>query len=130
MMRRGIANLAILILPLGILLVGCSLNGARNYTPSTIPARATQLYPFEVSWNSAKRGVNPDDVEAFVMIDQVLYPMSKVPVAKDRWEAKVPLPEGRMIVPYKFKFDYTFPGIRRNHTNSLWTPEYRLVIPH
>lgn len=128
-MKRFVRALSkVLILPLWVLLVGCSLSGSKNYTPSTLPAAATQLYPFEVAWNSSRRGVDPDDVRAFVMLDGALYPMSKVPVARDRWEAKVPIPEGRMYVPYKFKFEYEYPGLTKSLTNSVWSPEYRLVI--
>jgi hypothetical protein len=112
-----------------LLLGGCTASSSKNLTPRTIPLTPTRTYPFEIEWDSVRRGVRPEDVRAFVMVDQQLYPMTPVPVARNRWEAQIPVAEGRTYVPYKYKFEYRYPGVTTRHSTSVWSPEYRLVIP-
>jgi hypothetical protein len=111
-----------------VLLAGCVSSDVSNLTPRTLPASVSRSYPFEVTWDSKRRGVSSDDVKAYVMVDQVLYPMNRVPNTENRWEARVPLPEGKTYVPYKFKFDYTYPGVTSRFLQSEWSGEYRLVV--
>lgn len=94
-----------------------------------MPAAPTRIYNFEASWDSMRRGTNPDDVKAWVDMDGRLYPMTKVPVARNRWEAAIPVSEGRTYVPYKYRFDFKYPGVTSKSVESVWSPEYRLVIP-
>jgi hypothetical protein len=110
-------------------LAGCVPTSVSNLTPRTVPANPTRTYPFEVTWNTARRGVKTDAVSAWVVIDGVLYPMTRVPVAANRWEALVPVPAGRTYVPYKYRFDYSIPGVVSKTPTSEWSQEYRLVVP-
>lgn len=111
------------------LLVGCSTD-VTNLTPRAVPPQPDSIYPFEVQWESPRRGSTSAKVNAYVMVDAKLYPMSRVPRTVDRWEAAVPLPLGKAYVPYKYKFDFWYPGLGRTIlTNSDWSPEYRLVVP-
>lgn len=119
----------LLLAPLVVLLAGCSSTHTSNFTPRSIPLTPTRTYPFEAEWDSIRRGVDPSKVQAWVMVDNQLYPMNRVPVAPKRWEAQVPVVEGRTYVPYKFRFDYEYPGLGKKLTNSIWSAEYRLVIP-
>lgn len=113
---------------LGVLLLAGCASEVSNLTPRTFPVSTARTYPLEVTWDSSRRGVRNEDVKAWVMVDQVLYPMTRVPNTVNRWEARVPVPEGKTYVPYKFKFDYTYPNIRTRSQQSEWSPEYRLVI--
>jgi hypothetical protein len=72
--------------------------------------------------------VKNDDVKAWVMVDQALYPMTRVPNTVNRWEARIPVPEGKTDVPYKFKFEYYIPGITTKTLQSEWSTEYRLGV--
>ncbi len=111
------------------LLSGCSTD-VTNLTPRAVPPQPDSIYPFEVEWESPRRGSTSAKVSAYVMVDAKLYPMSRVPRTADRWEAAVPLPPGKAYVPYKYKFDFWYPGLGRAVvTNSDWSPEYRLVVP-
>lgn len=112
-----------------LLLAGCAPTSVSNLTPRTVPVTATRTYPFEVTWDTSRRGVKAEAVKAYVVIDGTLYPMTKVPVVFNRWEALVPIPEGRTYVPYKYRFDYVIPGVASRMPTSEWSPEYRLVVP-
>lgn len=112
-----------------VTLVGCAPTSVSNLTPRTVPPNPSRTYPFETSWDSSWRGLKYEDVKAWVVIDGTLYPMTRVPVAVNRWEALVPIPEGRTYVPYKYRFDYSIPGVTGRKPMSEWSPEYRLVVP-
>jgi len=110
-------------------IAGCATTSVSNLTPRTLPMTADRTYPFELTWDTALRGVKPDDVKAWVVIDGILYPMTRVPVAVNRWEARVPIAPGRTYVPYKYRVDYIAPNVVSKRVNSEWSPEYRLVVP-
>ena len=112
-----------------LLIAGCATTEVSNLTPRTLPATPARTYPFEVTWDSSRRGVKTDDVHAWVMVDQTLYPMTRVASTVNRWAAEVPIPDGKSYVPYKYKFEYTYPGIDSHVVKSEWSSEYRLVIP-
>lgn len=129
--KRSQVFCAVLGLGLGLLglTTGCSTE-VTNLTPRAVPPQPDSIYPFEVQWESPRRGSTSAKANAYVMVDAKLYPMSRVPRTVDRWEAAVPLPPGKAYVPYKFKFDFWYPGLGRTVlTNSDWSPEYRLVVP-
>lgn len=108
---------------------GCQ-SDVTNLTPRAVPPQSDSIYPFEVQWESPRRGSTAAKVDAYVMVDAKLYPMSRVPRTGDRWEAAVPLPPGQTYVPYKYKFDYWYPGFGpKVLTNSEWSAEYRVVVP-
>lgn len=108
---------------------GCAPSSVSNLTPRTLPVTSTRTYPFEVNWDTRLRGVKSEDVKAWVVIDGALYPMTRVPVAENRWEALVPIAEGRTYVPYKYRFDYFVAGPTGKSKTSEWSQEYRLVVP-
>ncbi|MEI6341191.1 MAG: hypothetical protein WCR07_04485 [Verrucomicrobiota bacterium] len=112
-----------------LLLAGCSTTSVSNFTPRTVPSNPSRMYSFEASWDSMRRGVKPEDVQAWVDMDGQLYPMTRVPVARNRWEAAIPISDGRSYVAYKYRFDFKYPGVTTRHVESVWSPEYRLVIP-
>lgn len=112
-----------------LVLAGCSTTSVSNFTPRTVPATPTRIYTFEASWDSMRRGVKAEDVKAWVDMDGELYPMTRVPVARNRWEAAIPVSEGRTYVAYKYRFDFKYPGITSRNVESVWSPEYRLVLP-
>ncbi|MFM7102584.1 MAG: hypothetical protein ACKO3N_15600, partial [Verrucomicrobiota bacterium] len=85
----------LLLAPWVFLLAGCSSTHTSNFTPRSIPLTPARTYPFEAEWDSIRRGVDPAKVKAWVVVDNQLYPMNRVPVAPRRWEAQVPIVEGR-----------------------------------
>jgi hypothetical protein len=122
------ARNVILLAAAAATLAGCAPSQTANYTPGSIPVASARTYPFEVEWKSSRRGVDPEQVRVFVMIDDRLHPMSRVASVANRWEARIPVADGREVVPYRFKFEYPYPGLGTVHHNSEWSPEYRLVV--
>jgi hypothetical protein len=106
---------------------GCSTTSVTNLTPGTLPRNPDGLYPFEASWDSTRRGVGTN-VHAYVVIETNLYPMMHVPLTRDRWEAQVPIKGDASYVPYRFKFDFGYPGVGVQLLNSDLSPSYRLTI--
>jgi hypothetical protein len=107
---------------------GCTGSRNTNLTPRDLPAAPDSSYLFETSFDSHRRGVDPASVKAWVMLDLALYPMQRVPNTDSRFEALVPLPLGRNNIPYRYKFEFAYPGTLNRQFNSTWSQEYRLVL--
>ena len=116
------------VLALAAVVSGCAPNYV-NLTPGTVPRTPDNLYPFEVEWNSPRRGANNAAVQASVMVGTNFFPMTRVGRTSDRWEARVPLPTDRAFIPYRFKFDYDYPALKAREPASDRSPEYGLRIP-
>ncbi len=115
-------------LPLTLFLAGCAPSYV-NLTPRSAPRTATEVYPFEVEWKTMRTGANNANVKAYVVIDDRLYPMTRVANTENRFEGSAPVAGDRFNVPYKFKLDYHYPGLPERIASSDWSPEYRLVLP-
>lgn len=122
---RTAASLAVTTL----MTVGC-VSHITNLTPSVVPHEESGLYHFEVEWtsNQRTRELRQDLIQAHVVLDERLYPMERVPLMTNRWEAEVPVPAAKNPVHYYFKWNYATAGFGRNHPNSLRSPPYRLEI--
>ena len=120
-------NVRLLSLALGAiaLLAGCAPNYT-NLTPRNAVHTSTDVYRFEVQWDSSRRGANGPDVKGYVAIGPNLYPMQRVTGTPDRWEADVPVPRGDPLVPYRYKFDYTYPTLTQRVSQSDYSPPYFL----
>jgi hypothetical protein len=110
-------------------IAGCTGSKNVNLTPRRLPATASSTYLFETTFDTRRRGADPESVIAWVDVDATLYPMNRVPNTVNRFEAMVPLPPGKTYVPYKYKFEFAYPGVRDRQRNSTWSPEYRLIVP-
>ena len=119
---------SVAILSVGLLAAGCAPTSV-NLTPNHPPAASNGLYPFEVQWESPRRGVKTADLKAYVVIGTNLFPMTRVANTPNRWEAVVPLPPDRTYIPYHYKFDYSYPEIRNSTVSSDFSDEYHLIVP-
>lgn len=111
------------------MLAGCAMTESTNLTPRRVARDPGNNYRFETSWHSIRRGVSTN-VQAYVLIDATLYPMKPVPFTRERFEAYVPLPPGKVYIPYRYRFDFEY----RNTTpivqhDSDLSPSYRLIVP-
>ena len=108
---------------------GCS-SQITNLTPSALPREQSSLYHFETEWTSNQRSRNlaSEQIKAFVVVDDKFHPMERVARMTNRWEAEVPLPAGKSVVYYRFKWDYGTAGFGKTHPNSIRSQEYRLEI--
>lgn len=113
---------------LSVVVAGCAPNYV-NLTPRTVPPTPVNVYPFEVQWNSPRRGANNANVTASVVIGTNFFSMTRVPNTTDRWEARAPLPAGQSVVTYYYKFDYDYPGLPKRIEASDRSMEYTITLP-
>ena len=118
---------AVLTLAALVVLTGCT-PVYTNLTPRTAVQKAQDVYHFEVQWDTSQRGANTADVKAYVVIGENLYPMQRVGGTKERWEADVPITGEKTIVPYRYKFDYTFPTVMQRLPESSYSAPYFLDL--
>jgi len=116
-----------LTLGLALLGSGCAPSYT-NLTPRSAPLAGPDLHHFEVQWDTSRRGANGPDVKAYVVVGESLYPLQRIPGTPDRWEGDAPIPKDKTIIPYRFKFDYTFPTITQRLPQSDYSPPYFLEL--
>ncbi len=109
------------------LISGCAPSYT-NLTPRNAASSGPDIHHFEVQWDTSRRGANGPDVKAFVVIGETMYPMNRIPGTSDRWETDAPIPKDRPIVPYRYKFDYTFPTLTQRLPQSDISPPYFLEL--
>ncbi len=112
-----------------VLAAGCT-SRMSNLTPTASPRETSGLYHFETEWTSTQRTRNlrQSDIRAFVVIDETVHPMERIPDMTNRWEADVPLPVGKNPVFYHFKWEYVTAGFGANLPNSTRSEVYRLEV--
>jgi hypothetical protein len=125
-MKSPLAVASALLLTL--LGMGCTGSMNTNLTPRSLPAAPDSHYLFETSFETRRRAVDPASVKAWVLLDLTLYPMQRVPNTENRFEALVPLPPGRNNVPYRYKFEFAYPGTLSKLVNSTSSQEYSLIL--
>jgi hypothetical protein len=127
--RMKFVQTAVCVALVAIAGAGCAGSRNTNLTPRSLPVATDSSYLFETTFTSDRRGVYPESVKAWVMIDLQLYPMQRVPNTENRFEALIPLPRDRNVVRYNYKFEYAYAGTAVRLYDSKLSPEYTLVIP-
>lgn len=126
--HAGRVKKLLLVAATAAFVAGCAPNYV-NLTPGRVSPTADKVYPFEVQWDSPRRGANNASVQAYVVIGTNFFPMTRIPNTANRWEARVPLPPEMTVVPYRFKFDYDYPGLPKRELASDRSPEYKIGVP-
>jgi hypothetical protein len=115
----------VLLAALGL---GCAGSRNTNLTPRSPAPSTDATYLFETTFRTHRRGVQPEHVKAWVVVGLNLYPMQAVPNTENRFEALLPLPTDRSVLRYRYKFEFTYPGVLDNKINSTMSPEYELQL--
>ena len=121
------ASTAVWVL-LAVLGLGCASSQNTNLTPRSAAPTPEATYLFETTFRTHRRGVQPEKVKAWVVMGLNLYPMQPVPNTENRFEALLPLPTDRPVLRYRYKFEFTYPGVLDNKANSTMSPEYELQV--
>jgi hypothetical protein len=116
---------ALLLLP--ALLAGCTTS-ITNLAPSRCPRDPSGYYRVEAAWYSRREVIRPDSFKPLVVVGFETYPMRRVPVVTDRWEAYIPVPAGKDTVLYHYKFDFLDDAFGKPRPNSLMSRDYQLKI--
>lgn len=112
----------------GICLSGCTYTRFTNLTPSNLPRDPSGNYPVEMAWESNDRTIIDESVRAYVVVNNKFYPMNKVQIVEDRWEAMIPVPSGTTYVDYHYKVDFDYRSLPRPQSNSDLSIPYMLLI--
>jgi uncharacterized protein YceK len=115
------------LLMLSVLLTGCT--SITNLTPSRYPRDASGYYRVEAEWYSNREAVREDSFKPLVIVDGTqTFPMEKVPLVEDRWQAFIPVAADKDMVLYRYKFDFLDNAIGGPKPNSMLSRDYELRI--
>jgi hypothetical protein len=115
------------VMLLGVLLAGCT-STITNLTPSKQPRNTAGLYPVEVAWDTREQVVRPESLTPYVVVDFESYKMQPTLGMKNRWEAQIPVPADRTVVPYHFRVDYEYNSYGKPKPGSKLSQGYKLEI--
>jgi len=123
MMKRF---LPVLLAPL--LLAGCATT-LTNLTPLRQVRNDNNLYPVEVAFTSRQQSLRWETIQPSVNIGKEFYPMRPTLLMTNRWEALLPVPAGKNVVQYRYKFDFKYNAMGKPPQNdSALSPQYTLRI--
>jgi hypothetical protein len=123
----GKRHLLLLPVVLALVLSGCAARFT-NLTASRLPRSETGLYPLEVAMTSQERAVNWSSIQAVVRIGEESYPMERVPMMTNRWEAQVPVPAGTNVLYFRYQFRFVKYAIGKPVPDSAMSQTYSLRI--
>lgn len=108
---------------------GCTSH-VSNLTPTGLPREESGLYHFETQWDTNQRsvGLRSADIKAYVVIDQQMHPMQRVPNMTNRWEADIVITNRAAPIYYFYKWDYPTAGWGHDNLNSRRSQQYRLEL--
>lgn len=115
---------ALVLLPL--FLAGCAT--ITNLTPGKQPRNAAGLYPVEVAWQSRQQSLRRETLKPYVVVGREFFPMEPTLLVSNRWETLIPIPAGKSLVNYRFKFDFQYNAIPAPRPDSKLSPSYQLQI--
>ncbi|MDB6064770.1 MAG: hypothetical protein JWR26_978 [Pedosphaera sp.] len=116
------------VLLLGLLLTGCTTATLTNLTPHQEFRNASGLYPVEAAMASRQQTLRWDTVRPNVVVDTEFLAMRPTLLMTNRWETLIPVPPGKNVVYYRFKFDYDYLSMGARKSDSVRSPVYRLQI--
>jgi hypothetical protein len=116
------------VLLLGLLLAGCTTATLTNLTPHQEFRNPSGLYPVEAAMDSRQQTLRWDTVRPNAIVDTEFFPMRPTLLMSNRWETLIPVPPGKSVVYYRFKFDYDYLAMPSRKTDSKLSPVYRLQI--
>jgi hypothetical protein len=118
--------LPVLLVPL--LFTGCASTFS-NLTPKTQMRNANNLYPIEVAFHSRQQSLRWETIQPQVNVGGEFYPMRPTLLMTNRWEAIIPVPSGKDIVRYRYKFSFKYNAVGdKPQEDSALSPEYTLRI--
>jgi hypothetical protein len=117
------------ILALGLLASGCATTTVTNLTAKQTLRNANGLYPVEVALSSRQQTLRWPTIKANAVMDSEAFSMRLTPLMTNRWETLIPVPPGKNVVYFRFKFDYMYDAFASpGRMDSLLSPIYRLQI--
>ena len=118
--------LPLLLAPL--LLAGCATTFT-NLAPQQQIRNAVNLYPVEVAFTSRQQSLRWETIKPSVKVGAEFYPMRQTLLMTNRWEAVVPVPAGKNVLDYRYRFDFKYNAVGQPpQDDSALSPVYTLRI--
>jgi hypothetical protein len=116
------------LLMLSALLTGCTTS-ITNLAPSHYQREPSGYYRVEAEWSTRREVVRPDSFKPLVVVNGVeTYPMQRVPLVADRWQAYIPVPANQDMILYHYKFDFLDDAFGGPRPNSIMSRDYELHV--
>jgi len=117
------------ILALTLIMTGCTSTTVTNLTAKQTLRNANGLYPVEVALSSRQQTLRWPTIKANAVMENEFYAMRTTSLMTNRWETLIPVPPGKNVVYFRFKFDYMYDAFASpGKMDSLLSPIYRLQI--
>jgi len=117
------------ILALTLIMTGCTSTTVTNLTAKQTFRNANGLYPVEVALSSRQQTLRWPTIKANAVMENEFYAMRTTSLMTNRWETLIPVPPGKNVVYFRFKFDYMYDAFASpGKMDSLLSPIYRLQI--
>ena len=113
------------VLTVALLLTGCT-GTFTNLSASRQPRNAQQLYPVGVAFHSRQQTLRWESVKPYILVGNEAFPMTKTPLAENRWEGHVPAPASAKEIEYRYKFDFDYNAFGPARSDSVVSPVYKL----
>lgn len=109
-----------------MLIAGCATTATiTRLTPTEVPRNPNNEYLVETSFESPQESIIPDSLQASIIVDGKIIPMTRVAVVNNRWEGYLPIPADKDSVTYRFLFDYKY-----NSFGSQPKPDTKYSAPY
>ena len=115
------------VLTLSLLLTGCT-GTFTNLSASRQPRNAQQLYPVGVAFHSRQQTLRWDSIKPYILVGKEAYPLTKTPLAENRWEGLVPAPTDAREIEYRYKFDFDYNAFGPARSDSAVSTVYKLKL--
>jgi hypothetical protein len=128
-MVKRLSPVFLLAVSFGLLMTGCATTDITNLTPRYEPRNAAGLYPVEAAMKSQQQTLRWNTIRPQAIVDTEAYPMRPTLLMTNRWETLVPVPPGKSVVYFRFKFDFDYNDFgSAGRSDSKLSPTYRLEI--
>ena len=114
-------------LVVAVLLTGCT-GTFTNLSATRQPRNANQLYPVGVAFHSRQQTLRWDSIKPFALVGSQAYPLTKTPLAENRWEGLIPVPADAKQIEYRYKFEYEYNAFGPAQSDSVISPVYKLQL--
>ncbi len=115
------------LLSLPLLLAGCATQ-LTNLTPLQQIRDTNNLYRVEVAFNSRQQTIRWQSIKPQIVVGPEFYDMRLTPLMTNRWEGLIPVPAGKNLVHYHYKFEYQYNRMGNPGEDSALSRKYTLQI--
>ena len=123
MLKKSLPVLSLSLL----LLAGCATQ-LTNLTPQQQVRDTNNVYRVEVAFNSTQQTVRWQSIQPKILVGTTFYDMRPTPYMTNRWEGLIPVPPGKNLITYRYKFDFRYNRMGEPGNDSALSREYTLRI--